>query len=57
MVQGKFRGCMHPRDIFMKHPIASLLLEYTKNSYKVDYGKNWSKEHIEAAINEAHTSK
>ena len=41
---------MCPSGISLKHPMASLLLEYAKNGYQVDCGKNWTKEHIEAAV-------
>ena len=39
-----------PSNITLEYPMANLLLNYTEDGYKVNYGKNWIKEYIAQAI-------
>jgi hypothetical protein len=41
---------MRPSGPALKHPASEMLLDYADNGCPVDCGKNWSREHIEAAL-------
>jgi len=41
---------MCPSGISLQHPMADLLLEYATNGCRVNCGKNWSVEQLEAAV-------
>ena len=41
---------MCPSGVSLKHPMASLLLEYAEHGCSVDCGEEWSTDHINAAI-------
>ena len=45
-----FVGLMRPRAGALRHPAAEDLLEYASKGCPVNYGRDWTREEIEAAI-------
>ena len=41
---------MCPQGLALNHPMAEMLLAYAKKGCTVNYGKNWTKEHLNTAI-------